>query len=437
MTVRNTGATVLSVLILMIVSGCSEPRQTARLPENTPSGRTPSIEVSQPNPAATSDLSSLTAAPEKTAATWPPCSFVIAADVDGNGNDELLCWYNGGLSFWNSGDQGPYETVLSAVAFEERIAGIPNLATKADLDRDGRDDVIIGYGMGRGKKEVPVQVVALRVKGESGNHRQVMNLLYQATSYRPQVVGLAIADLEGSSRPEIFLAHHDSKYYVAAFVLRLASGPDPLAGPFKARRLARIRMASSWAAGRLPGRKKASLFVGRPYGEKKLEPGDLFLLRGTRRVHIPTRLGVRSVAFGDADGDGVPDLLFGDGWHHEYGRKAEGRLSIARLEPGGWTTRLIQRAPDQYEIRRIRVLDVDQDGHPEIVAAGNRHIDLFWHAKSGWMVRRLADGTDFELARFGGVWHLVVPGTPIRVLSLDGARSGGVPVSPNQEPRAR
>ncbi len=361
--------------------------------------------------------------------TWPTCTFVGSADIDGNGNDDILCWNDGRLSFWNQGEEGPYETFLPPTSLEKTIAGVPNAMTAADIDRDGRDDVLIAYGIGKQQRDVPVHLVALRVKGPSGDHRRVTNSLYQATSYRPQVVALSLADLEGDSRPEILIAHHDSKYYVTAHLLRLGAGNDPLAGPLEARRVARIRMASSWAAGRLPGHKKSSLFVGRPYGEKKLDPGDLFMLDGQHRVHISTKLGVRSVAFGDGDGDGIPDVLFGDGWHYDYGAKASGRLSIATIEPQGWSTHLIQSTPGQYEIRKIRITDVDFDRKPEIVAAGNRYISLFWHSPDGWMTRKLANGNDFELATIGGIRYLVIPGSPIRVIPVDGGRRDGTPVS--------
>jgi len=363
------------------------------------------------------------------ARTWPTCSFVGAADIDGNGDDDILCWNNGRWSFWHPGDEGPFETFLPPTDLEKKLIGAPNALLVADIDHDGREDVLIGYGMSKEQRDVPVHLVALRVKGKSGSHRRVTTSLYRAASSRPQVVGLLLADLEGDSRPEILIAHHDSKYFVTAFVLRPAPGRDPLAGPLKARRLTRIRMASSWTAGRLPGHRKASLFVGRPYGEKKLDPGDLFMLKGKERVHISTHLGVRTVVFGDGDGDGSPDLLFGDGWHYDYGHKASGRLSIARLEPYGWSTHLIQDTPGQYEIRKIRIVDVDMDGRPEVIAAGNRRISLFWFSADGWMTRTLADGSDFEVAVIGGAAHLIIPGTPVRVVRIEGGRRDGVPVS--------
>ena len=58
---------------------------------------------------------------------------------------------------------------------------------------------------------------------------------------------------------------------------------------------------------------------------------------------IPTLRGVRTVASGDVDGDGTPELLFGDGWHKAYGKKARFRPSIARYaDASGWTVELVQ-----------------------------------------------------------------------------------------------
>jgi len=72
---------------------------------------------------------------------------------------------------------------------------------------------------------------------------------------------------------------------------------------------------------------------------------------------------------------------------------------------------------------------VDQDGRPEIVAAGNRNIALFWHSPDGWMTRKLTWGDDFVLANLRGHTQLVIPGNPVRVVSLENARKDGRPVS--------
>ena len=426
-------------LLCLALSACSDKPQSAQLP-NAPA--TAKTKLSTADHTETSrhtsskpQHESITSKPDdkfvlpKLPPGWPAASMVAAANLDGTGDDEVLCWQEGRLSIWEEGEKTPYEMYLPPTPLEARLTGAPNKILVTDLNHDGRDEVLLAYGMTKTQRDAPINLVALRLQGKSGNHKRVATLLYHAESPRPQVVGLLLADLTGTSRPEILLAHYDSKYFVSSYILSLRKGHDPVSGILPARKSARIRMGTSWAAGKLPGKPKANIFVGRPYGEKKLDPGDIFLLSGRNRIPITSKLGVRSVAFGDGDGDRKPEVYFGDGWHYDYGKKARGRLSVARREPHGWVTHLIQQTPGQYEIAKIVISDVDQDGRPEIVTAGNRYIALFWHTPDGWMTRKLTWGDDFVLANLRGHTHLVIPGNPVRVVSLENPRKDGRPVS--------
>ncbi len=133
---------------------------------------------------------------------------------------------------------------------------------------------------------------------------------------------------------------------------------------------------------------------------------------------------------GDGDGDKTAEVYFGDGWHFDYGKVARGRLSVAHKTRSGWQTELIDDTPGQYEIARIALEDVDGEDGPELIAAGNKYINLYKKGKHGWSWRRLADGSSFALAQLEAGWHLVVPGTPIQLIPLKAGRGTEQPVIP-------
>ena len=362
----------------------------------------------------------------------PSCGLVSAGNLDGEGDDEIVCWNIGRISIWQRAAAEWREVYPASGGAEDAVPlGMPSRLLVADIDGDGRDDALFGFGAAKGSGSAPVELVAVRVKGQGAARRRVTTTLYRAQPQRPEVTGLEAADLDGDGRPEILLAHFDDRYQVAVSVLSRLPGADPLGGLLPVRSLGRIRMATAWAAGRLAGERSPAIAVGRAYGDERSDPGDLFLLKGEERIHVPTQLGVHSVAIGDGDGDGTTEIYFGDGWHREYAAKARGRLSVARRRAdGSWASELIEDTAGQYEIRKIVIGDVDGDGKPEILTAGNIYVSLFWRSKDGWMMRRLADADDFAVARLGGQRVLVLPGRPIVLLPLKGAKSGGAPVSP-------
>lgn len=373
-------------------------------------------------------------APAVDPATIPVAEKVIAANLDGEGPDELLLYNKGGLSLWGQGESGLFPLNLPLSSESVPLQGAPNRMTVADLDRDGREDILLGYGMARGALTPPISVAALRLKGQSGSHQQVLNLLFQTSSERPEVTALEVTEKSGARTPDILLVHFDSKYFVSAKILELQGGGDPLSAPVQVRSLTQARMATSWAMGAVEVQGKPVLVAGRPYGDEKLAPGDLHVYQGDKKERIPTQLGVRSVAIGDGDGDGAPEVYFGDGWHYEYGTKARGRLSFSRKTPEGWKTELIEDTKGQYEIAQIQLADVDGDRRPEVIAAGDKYISLYWKAEGGWQTRRLADGSHFALTRTRSGLALAIPGNPVKLVSLEAGRAGGAPVSRDVSP---
>lgn len=438
----------LSLLLRMSLAGfllaaCSSPPpQGAQLPEGkvpvlkAPEGTRTSDPVTAPAPRPVEDNNSSYGKlpPPALIGGLPSADLVAAANLDGEGPDELVVWGPGGLTLWAQGETGLYQLNLAKDEDEQKLEGAPAKFLVADLDGDKRDDVLMAWGMTRGALRPPISLSVLRLKGDSGSHKRTVDVLYQVSSERPDVVGLSLSNLLDDPRPEIILSWFDSKYFTTAMALRLGSGPDPLTGPLSGTPLGRVRMGTSWAVGAIEPNSRPTIVIGRPYGEEKLAPGDIFVFSGEQRELIPSALGVRSVTIGDGDGDKSSEVYFGDGWHFEYGTKARGRLSVAKKQGGKWLTSLIEDTAGQYEIGQIAIEDVDGDGKPEVLAAGSQYINLYWKEGKEWMVRKVCDGTHFAVTRTAHGKALAVAGQPLKLVSLEGGRKGGAPVSKEVSP---
>ena len=117
----------------------------------------------------------------------------------------------------------------------------------------------------------------------------------------------------------------------------------------------RLRMGMARAVGDFDADGAAEVAVGRLYGDAPGADGDLRVIQEDGKYEtVPTLRGVRALAAADLEGDGRAELLFGDGWHKAYGKKARFRPSIARYaDASGWTVELVQERADQYAVERI------------------------------------------------------------------------------------
>ncbi|MBJ94174.1 MAG: hypothetical protein CMP23_06800 [Rickettsiales bacterium] len=80
---------------------------------------------------------------------------------------------------------------------------------------------------------------------------------------------------------------------------------------------------------------------------------------------------MRAVGAGDLNGDGVSELVFGDGWHINYGKLARYRPSIARRGASGWKVQVLEESAAQYAVEQIEVVG------SRVVAGGNLQVRVY------------------------------------------------------------
>jgi hypothetical protein len=295
---------------------------------------------------------------------------LAAGDLDGNGDPELVLVDHEWLRV---SDLSGHERA------RQRVPGGIQVLRVADIDGDGRAEILSGWGLTREHRDAHARASIYRLEGDA----LIEDLVLEPTSERAEIVEVLPA--ANTNPPRLLLAHFESKYMVQlAHAQRGANG-------WTFSPIDTIRMATSVALGDLDGDGNDDLIIGRVYGEGPDGEGDAFLLRpdGTR-VPIPTVGGVRSLAVVDLDGDGRLELLLGDGWNRDYGRVARARLTRAWWDAGVFRTELLEDSEGQYTIWDILAIDLDRDGNPEIVTRGSAEVRTLTRADGRWQGSRVA-----------------------------------------------
>ena len=323
---------------------------------------------------------------------------LLAADLDGDGVQEILAAAGNELR-WGSWPAGaPVPT------WEGRWEGQGALQTWLawDLDGDGSDEVVAATGVGRGFASARLEVVLLDREGGS----TVVVPLWSRASERNQVTAMQAWPRQGGGL-DVYLAAFSSRFVVQGGVLSLDGGePEWLPGH-------ELRMGMVRAVADFDGDDRPEVAIGRLYGDDKDTDGDLRVVDDDGSVAIvPTLRGVRAVGSADLDGDGRAELLFGDGWHKDYGKEGRYRPSVGRLVDGAWAVELAEERSDQYAVEHI-------GAHGGLlVAGGNREVRVYRRGDEGW---EAAGGP--EITSLQGAWavlngELVLGGPRIRRVPL-------------------
>jgi hypothetical protein len=318
----------------------------------------------------------------------PPADRVLTADLHGDGTPEVFVASGGDVRWgeWPPGASGP--------VFSGRHAAQGMLQTwlAKDLDGDGKEEVLMAFGMGRGFAGAKGTVVLLRAS--TGGSIAVP--LWTFSGPRTQITALQ-AWPRSDGTFDVYVAAFKDRFTVRGGVIPRDGGPPRWLDGHE------LRMGMYRAVGDFDGDGEPETAIGRLYGDEKGTHGDLRVVHHDGTVdRIDTLRGVRAVGAGDLDGDGRVELLFGDGWDKNYGKLARYRPTVARWANGTWTTELVEESADQYAVEQIGVMD------GRLVAGGNRFATVYARGDEGWsMVGSRAPTTP------SGTWAVASKGTLI------------------------
>ncbi|HXH06542.1 MAG TPA: redoxin domain-containing protein [Vicinamibacterales bacterium] len=324
---------------------------------------------------------------EPTPARVPLTRYTIAAgDVTGDGVAEAIVHDTASKALRVIDYAGPAPVQTMGIFVRDDVVEMQ----AADLDGDGRAEVITGEGLrGYNTKGAPPVDVSIKIYKpvEKGDWTPVE--IYRHASERPEVTSLQIEDFDGDGRQDILFAYFESKYVVD---IRLAKQSN---GAWAVSELPTIRMGAHVAAGDVLHNGRWAVVVGRPYGDPPdvrttTAIGDAFVLDGERRIPLPVTRGVSAVTVGDVDGDKKPDIVVADGWHANYGKLARCRIAVVSREGDRWKYELIEDLADHIRFERVDVVDLTGDGRPEIVGRAARDgtlggsVRVYQRTRSGW-----------------------------------------------------
>ena len=272
----------------------------------------------------------------------PASEGVAAADLDGDGHDELFYVHEGVLR-WPGGEQA--------------LEGGFQRAAAGDRDGDGREELVIATGMSR-QWRGPAHI---GVVSEDG-----FEALATFSGERTQVPELRVVD---------------GRIWVATYL----DGRTVQAGWLVDGSLD-VQASGLLATRSLPHGDE--VVMAHVYGEQPKSDGDV---RVGSRV-LPGHRGARSLALSDLDGDGAPELLSGDGWHYAYGEQADGRVTL--FEGPDWSaSRAIAHFPRDYSARELEVLD---EGW--VLVTGTSYVHLLARDELGWADHVVADIDEGDVA---------------------------------------
>jgi hypothetical protein len=289
---------------------------------------------------------------------------LIAADLQGDSQPELFVAHGAEVR-WGEWPAGAARPLFQWTYVGQ---GILQAFLSKDLDGDGRDEVVLAFGKGRGFPDAKLEVVLLR----QGSGDPVSTVLTRSDGPRNQATAIqAWPRVDGTF--DIYLAAFETRYMVRGGVLsREGGGVSWMPGH-------RIRMGMARAVGDFDADGKPDVAVGRLYGDQKGEHGDLRVLQddGSSEA-IKTVRGVRALSAADLNGDGHSELLFGDGWHINYGKLARYRPSVASRSDQGWRVDVIEESAEQYAVEHIASIG------GLVIAGGNAHVRIYGSTESDW-----------------------------------------------------
>lgn len=356
------------IALLALVAGCQskqEPpaRTSEPAPVSTPS--TPQTSVAppdEPDRAGPPPLASTLPGTRTDVSAWVgSASRAAIGDVDKDGDREIVIADAKRLAV--------FAVTGKELASTPAVGGIQVLVA-ADLESDGRAEIIAGWGITRDHLDARATVTLYRLDKTK---------LAAETVLAPETERAEITAIvpQGQPAPGLLIGYYESKYMVRSVNAR------PGSGGWNATPIASIRMASSYARGDVDGDGAVDTVVGRMYGDDKGLDGDAFVLaKDGARTPLPTTRGLRSLAVADTDGDKQAEIFVGDGWHQAYAKSARGLLTWIRRMPDGFRAQLIEDTAGQYAIERILIAQID--GKPVLVTLGSHYVRVFKRDGDRW-----------------------------------------------------
>ena len=298
---------------------------------------------------------------------------LVAADLDGDGKLDLVAVdtsYNRVMVLRNLSTPGSLTTNSFAARVNFTVGTGPRGLAVRDLDGDGKPDILVAnYNSGT--------VSVLRNLGNPGgltvnSFAPAVNF---ATGSLPQ--NTTIADVDGDGKPDVVTVNYGSSVN-ALSVLRNVSTPGSLAFTANVT-FSGLTTSYALAVGDLDGDGKPDVLVGSQSGgaisvfRNISTPGAITASSFASRVDFNSANGAYALALGDISGSGKPDVAQGSSLSSLI------YLFQNKSTPGSFTnTSLAARLGFSANLNMgaVTIGDLDGDGQPEVVGGSLSYATL-------------------------------------------------------------
>ncbi len=221
-----------------------------------------------------------------------------------------------------------------------------------DLDSDGSVEILWGRGRARGAIAAPAALELLRL-----GDKVVVETLPLPTTSRAQLVAAHAAP---GATNEVWVASFVSKFEVEV-------------NRFKRSGKGEWSVAESRGRHRVVGDMAVlsdnTPVIAQMYGATADSEGGVYALPSSEsKIPVPSIRGARALLAMPAPASGV---VMADGWHKEYGKRAQGLVSRAGQDGDGWSLRWRVEVENNYGFSRLRLADVHRQEGLEVLASGN------------------------------------------------------------------
>ena len=304
---------------------------------------------------------------------------IAAADLDGDGFDEMLFFHEGSIFIGEN-------PIID-------IDGKLQVSARGDINGDGDEEAVLGFGEGRGVRAAPASVWVV--------HEDRADQLWSRDGARNQITDLDVVD------GRIFMATFSSSK-------NIESGWVSAEG-FSVQDNALMATTQEVL-------QDGTVLVGRLYGDQPRSDGDLqHRSQGQILGTLPSIRGVKSLLATQLDDDPELEVLVGDGWHYQYGLRA---LAHLRLMDGinldG--TRTIALLTDSYSINAIEPVRADSPGQVGLLLTASSGVHLLHRDGLGWkeqLLHPVDENTTAVVAYLeDGPWALI-SGDPAMLVPIN------------------
>ena len=275
-----------------------------------------------------------------------PSQHVLCVDTDKNGIDEGLFIHNGQL-----------HTELESHMMNGGVQ---------DWVRD-ESSIWIATGFSKESRDAPMSIYRYSKSG--------LEQHWTETATRNQITDLSLVD---------------DKLFIAKF----ASGTNIHGGWLEDNFQPIVEANMAMHQRPLPEAPE-QIIVGRLYGDEPRSDGDLTVWNQKAKTRLSNFRGVRTLELTDLNQDGFSDLLVADGWHYQYAKMGQARLSLY-LGPNFTDRRTIVILDDEYSINHI---EVHRNGR-WLLIQGTSSIYLLMNDSLGWKQKRIGPITETTNSTF-------------------------------------